>query len=121
MNNQKKHENPIFSKTISKIKNSQEQKVFFFFQFYICCVNFSRIGPYIKNHPLKNGSVPWRTVLQASASFVPDWGPIFALLRELFFNLIYSAFNYILKMHRKQISIQLNIRIVATGCAREYI
>ena len=35
------------------------------------------------------------------ATVVPDWGPTFVLLRELFFNLIYSVFNYILKMHRK--------------------
>ena len=33
------------------MKKDQEQKVFFFFRFYILCENFSKIGPIIKKIP----------------------------------------------------------------------
>ena len=33
------------------MENVQEQKVFFFYRFYILCENFSKIGPIIKKIP----------------------------------------------------------------------
>ena len=37
----------IYKKLSNKWKNFKEQKVFFFFRFYILCENFSKIGPII--------------------------------------------------------------------------
>ena len=41
----KKHKNPIFFKKYSENQKIFKNKMYFFFQFYIFCVNFSRIGP----------------------------------------------------------------------------
>ena len=49
----------IFLKKISKIKKMFMNKTHSYFQFYICCANFYRIGQQIKDHsPLpQKGSI----------------------------------------------------------------